>query len=71
MFSLGAGVDGLLAEAALPNVPIVRMRGPALTEAMVDYVAYAVMRYHRGFDDLERAQAAADWRWQPAAIAKA
>lgn len=41
--SLGAGVEQLLADPALPKVPITRLVHPALTEQMSEYVALGVM----------------------------
>lgn len=61
ILALGAGVDGLLADATLPDVPLCRMVDPALTRGMIDYVLLAVLRHHRGFDLLERQQRARRW----------
>ena len=38
IFSLGAGVDHLLGDPLLPDVPIVRIVDPDLTARMVEYV---------------------------------
>ncbi len=61
ILSLGAGVDGILADPELPDVPIVRMVEPSLTRTMCDYVLYAALRAHRGFDAFERSQRTATW----------
>jgi glyoxylate/hydroxypyruvate reductase A len=66
--SLGAGVDGILADPELPQVPICRMVEPSLTRTMTDYVLAAVLRVHRAFDDFERARAEAFWAYRPPAL---
>jgi glyoxylate/hydroxypyruvate reductase A len=63
ILSLGAGVDGLLAQPDLPDVPIARMVDPSLTRTMSEYVLLAVLRHHRGFDRFDRAQRAARWEF--------
>jgi len=47
IFSLGAGVDGLLADRALPQVPIVRVVDPHLMRRMTEYVTLHVLMHHR------------------------
>lgn len=61
ILSLGAGVDGLLAQPDLPDVPIARMVDPSLTRTMAEYVLLAVLRHHRRFDRFERAQREVRW----------
>ncbi len=61
ILSLGAGVDGLIADPTLPDVPIARMVDPSLTRTMAEYVLLAVLRHHRQFDLFERAQRARKW----------
>lgn len=61
VFSIGAGVDHLLDGAVPVGVPIVRMVDPALTEGMVEYVLYHVLRHHRGMPDYEARQARREW----------
>ena len=63
ILSLGAGVDGLLADPELPDVPVARMVDPSLRRTMIEYVLLAVLRHHRGFDRLERAQRARQWAY--------
>jgi glyoxylate/hydroxypyruvate reductase A len=54
VFSLGAGVDHVFADAELPaSVPVVRLVDPALTSQMVEYVLLAVLHHHRRMDDYE------------------
>jgi glyoxylate/hydroxypyruvate reductase A len=47
IFSLGAGVDGVLRDARLPRVPVVRIVDPELTMRMVEYVTLYVLMHHR------------------------
>lgn len=47
IFSLGAGVDQLLADPSLPQVPIVRIVDPDLTMRMREYVTLHVLIHHR------------------------
>jgi glyoxylate/hydroxypyruvate reductase len=61
ILSLGAGIDGLLADPDLPAVPLARMVDPSLTRTMTEYVLLAVLRHHRELDRFERAQQARVW----------
>ena len=62
IFSLGAGVDTILADPKLPrHVPVVRMIDPGLVTGMREYVALHVLRHHRQFDELARQQAEHEW----------
>jgi len=57
IFSLGAGVDALLADRSLPQVPIVRVVDPDLTRRMTEYVTLHVLMHHRRqrlYDDQQR-----------------
>ena len=47
IFSLGAGVDALMADHALPPVPIVRVVDPGLMRRMTEYVTLHVLMHHR------------------------
>ncbi len=69
IFSLAAGVEGLLADATLPDVPLCRMVDPGLTATITDYAHFAVLRAHRGFDRFAEAQRAARWRHATPALA--
>ena len=63
IFLMGAGVDALLKFGdALPPVPIVRLGDAGMAEQMADYVAHAVLRYFRRFDDYERQAREGLWR---------
>jgi len=47
IFSLGAGVDAVLADRSLPQVPIVRVVDPHLMRRMTEYVTLHVLMHHR------------------------
>jgi glyoxylate/hydroxypyruvate reductase A len=62
VFGLGAGVDHVLRDPALPkNVPIVRLVDPYMTDAMSEYVVLSVLRLHRQDLDYMAQQRAARW----------
>jgi glyoxylate/hydroxypyruvate reductase A len=68
--SLWAGVDGLLADPALPrHVPLTRLIDPQLTAAMVESVLLHVLCAHRLAPRYRLQQSRAEWRQheQPAA----
>jgi len=62
--SLGAGVDHLWADPALPDVAIARVVHPRLAHLMVQHVCLQVLRFHRGDVALRAAQAEGAWRWR-------
>lgn len=54
IFSVGAGLDHLKGENLLPpGIPVVRMVESGLTEGMIEYVLFNVLRYHRFMDQYE------------------
>lgn len=62
IFSLGAGVDHLVTDPELPDVPIVRIVDPSLTRRMTEWVVLQVLMHHRRqllFFELQRR---AEWR---------
>jgi glyoxylate/hydroxypyruvate reductase A len=63
IFNLGAGVDALMADASLPNVPLVRVAVGDLTGRMTEYVVLHVLMHHRQELYLRASQRAK--RWQP------
>src|SRR6185437_14767031 len=64
--SLGAGVDGILADPSFPRqVPIVRLVDPYMTDAMSEYVVFQVLRLHRQDLDYLAQQRAGEWRERP------
>jgi glyoxylate/hydroxypyruvate reductase A len=62
IFSLGAGVDHLLSDSTLPNVPIVRIVDPDLTCRMTGYVALNALLHQRKMKRYETQQRERVWR---------
>jgi len=60
--SLGAGVESLLLDPTLPEVPLVRMVSEGLTVDMAGYVALQVLRWHRQLDEYKDLQRAGSWK---------
>ncbi|MGL5115434.1 MAG: 2-hydroxyacid dehydrogenase, partial [Beijerinckiaceae bacterium] len=70
LFSLGAGVDHLVSDPALPDAPIVRVVDADLTERMSEWVVWQCLDRLRQGPMYRRQQAAGAWiddRFQPAA----
>lgn len=67
--SAWAGVDGLLTDPTLPQVPLARLIDPDLAQAMAESVAAHVLAIHRQFPLYRAQQQAAVWaqHFQPAA----
>ncbi len=63
--SVGAGVDALLQDATLPDVPLVRFVDPDLTGRMAAYIALNVLYHHRRMTELRELQAGKVWRYLP------
>src|SRR6202795_721875 len=63
IFTLGAGVDALMADSSLPKVPLVRVAVGDLTGRMTEYVALHVLMHHRQEHYLRASQR--EKRWQP------
>ena len=62
IFSLGAGVDGFLADPEFPkSVPLVRFVDPQLSTEMAQYVVMHVLLQHRHQRDFDAAQAQGKW----------
>ena len=71
IFSLGAGVDAILADPTLPKgAPIVRVNDPDLTNRMSEYVVLHVLMHHRQQRQLDAAQKRGEWTSLPQAAAK-
>lgn len=62
VFSLGAGVDAMLAQPDLPDVPLCRLIDRSLTTTMSEFVLANVLYYHRDFDVYAQQQLSARWR---------
>ena len=69
IFSLGAGVDHLLTDPSLPDVPVVRIVDQDLTRRMSEYVALHVLMHHRRqrLYDAQQSQSCGATTHQPAA----
>lgn len=61
IFSLGAGVDHLTTDPALPNVPVVRIVDHDLTHRMTEYVVLHTLMFHRRQRLYDRQQRAKIW----------
>ena len=61
IFSLGAGVDHVLADPDLPDLPLVRIVDPDLTARMSEYVMLHVLRHHRRQPLYEEQQRRHQW----------
>src|SRR5580704_8826830 len=72
IFSLGAGVDALMADKTLPKVPLVRVSVGDLTHRMTEYVALHVLMHHRQELYLRDSQRAKRWapkyQWPASAV---
>jgi glyoxylate/hydroxypyruvate reductase A len=65
IFSLGAGVDHVVADPTLPDLPIVRIVSPDLTMRMGEYVAWRVLDHFRQGNTYRDQQAARRWQELP------
>jgi glyoxylate/hydroxypyruvate reductase len=63
IFNLGAGVDALMADSSLPNVPLVRVAVADLTDRMAEYVVLHVLMHHR--QELYLRACQREKRWEP------
>ncbi|MDE5453425.1 glyoxylate/hydroxypyruvate reductase A [Bradyrhizobium sp. CSA112] len=63
IFNLGAGVDALMADRSLPDVPLVRVAVTDLTARMTEYVVLHVLMHHRQEPYLRESQR--EKRWAP------
>jgi len=61
IFNLGAGVDALMADKSLPDVPLVRVAVADLTDRMAEYVVLHVLMHHRQEPYLRESQRARRW----------
>ena len=63
IFNLGAGVDALMVDSSLPQVPLVRVAVGDLTHRMTEYVVLHVLMHHR--QELYLRASQRERRWQP------
>jgi glyoxylate/hydroxypyruvate reductase A len=71
VFSLGAGVDAILADPTMPSVPIVRIVDPDMTMRMSEFVVMHVLMHHRQQKRIEENQRAKLWDSFPTHAASA
>ncbi|HEX6011711.1 MAG TPA: glyoxylate/hydroxypyruvate reductase A [Geminicoccaceae bacterium] len=62
VLSLAAGVDAMLADPTLPDVPVCRLVDPSRTRTMSEFVLLQALKYHRGLDIYACYQRQARWR---------
>ncbi|CCD94051.1 putative 2-hydroxyacid dehydrogenase family protein [Bradyrhizobium sp. ORS 375] len=48
--SIAAGVDNILSDATVPDVPLCRIVDPDITAAMTEFVLWSTLYFHRDFD---------------------
>jgi len=48
--SIAAGVDNILVDPALPDLPVCRIVDPGLSAAMTEFVLWSTLYFHRDFD---------------------
>jgi glyoxylate/hydroxypyruvate reductase A len=68
--SVGAGVDALLQDPTLPDVPLVRFVDPDLTGRMAEYIALHVLYHHRRMSEFRELQARRMWQYLPEPAAR-
>ena len=61
VFNLGAGVDAVMNDPALPDVPLVRVVDDDLTRRMTEYVVLHVLLHHRRQRQLDACQQNRVW----------
>jgi glyoxylate/hydroxypyruvate reductase len=61
IFSLGAGVDAILADPTVPDVPIIRIIDPDMTMRMSEFVVMHVLMHHRQQKRIDENQRAKRW----------
>ncbi len=66
IYNLGAGVDSIVSDETLPDVPLIHMVDSALTRGMSEWVVYCVLHFHRDFHVFRDFQKRHHWRELPA-----
>jgi glyoxylate/hydroxypyruvate reductase A len=59
--SVAAGIDHLEHDPSCPNLPVCRVVDPGHRQGMTEYVRWAVIHYHRGFDQVLEQQRNQHW----------
>jgi|SRR5581483_8707736 len=65
IISVGAGVDHILKDPDLPDVPMVRFVDPDLTGRMTEYVGLHVLYHHRRMTEFRELQERRVWKYLP------
>jgi glyoxylate/hydroxypyruvate reductase A len=60
--SFGAGVDSIVSDPTLPDLPLSRIVDPALASSMVNYLAGIVLHYQLRLDLFQRQQQQLQWK---------
>lgn len=60
--SVAAGVDHLHSDPSCPDLPVCRVVDPAHRQGMTEYVRWAVIHYHRRFDQVLQQQPGQIWQ---------
>jgi glyoxylate/hydroxypyruvate reductase len=68
--SVGAGVDALVQDPTLPDVPLVRFVDPDLTGRMAEYIALNVLYHHRRMSEFRELQERRIWNYLPEPAAR-
>jgi glyoxylate/hydroxypyruvate reductase A len=59
--SVAAGIDHLEHDPSCPDLPVCRVVDPGHRQGMTEYVRWAVIHYHRGFDQVLAQQRQLHW----------
>src|SRR5215468_9045381 len=70
IISIGAGVDGILRDPELPDVPLVRYVDADLTARMVGYIVLNVLYHHRRMSEFRELQDRRRWQYLPEPAAR-
>jgi glyoxylate/hydroxypyruvate reductase len=68
--SVGAGVDALVQDPTLPDVPLVRFVDPDLTGRMTEYITLHVLYHHRRMSEYRELQGQRSWNYLPEPTAR-
>lgn len=63
--SIAAGIDHLEHDPSCPDLPVCRVVDPGHRQGMTEYVRWAVIHYHRGFDQVLAQQPTQRWERPP------
>ncbi|MEM7301280.1 MAG: glyoxylate/hydroxypyruvate reductase A [Pseudomonadota bacterium] len=69
LFSLGAGVDHILADPELPDLPLARIVDDNMTMRMSEYIVWQVLDQHRKGRQYRAQQSAGLWKELPQPVA--